>query len=151
MGFEVYTSAKITRSSGPGLRAGSQEITKSTTKLTSFCTCPHLAVQPVTITAQMRVQQVSGSVLPVDIVTNYSIVMCCKLQDCTLKHVDNICTTATRYFFIQDAIRHHILLPRRHYHIRVADGISDIVIVVVGLLENAGESVKLDKTDFWPT
>ena len=34
----------------------------------------------------MRVQQVSGSALPVDIVTNYSIVMCRKLQDCALKH-----------------------------------------------------------------
>jgi len=30
----------------------------------------------------------------------------------------------------------------------MVDGISDIVIVAVGLLENAGEFVKLDKTDF---
>lgn len=96
----------------------------------------------------MRVQQVSGSALPVDIVTSYSIVMCRKSQDCTLKHVDNVCTIATQYLFIQDATLHHILLPRRHYSIRMVDGISDIVIVAVGLLENAGEFVKLDKTDF---
>lgn len=76
----------------------------------------------------MRVQQVSGSAVSVDIVTNYSIVMCRKLQDCTLKNVDNICTIATQYLFIQDATLqdatlHHILLPLRHYHIHMVDGI----------------------------
>jgi hypothetical protein len=30
----------------------------------------------------------------------------------------------------------------------MVDGISNIVIVFVGLLENAGQYVKLDKTDF---
>jgi len=80
MSFEIYTWAKITRSSGSGRRAGSQKLSQNTTKLTSFCT----ALQPVTTNVQMRVHQLSGSALSVDIVTNYSIVMCRKLQDCTL-------------------------------------------------------------------
>jgi hypothetical protein len=96
----------------------------------------------------MSVQQLSGSALSVDIVTNYSIVMCRKLQDCILKHVDNICTIAKQHLFVQDATLHHVLLPLRHYHIRTVNGISNIVIVFVGLLENAGQYVKMDNTDF---
>jgi len=96
----------------------------------------------------MRVQQLSGSALSVDIVTTYSIIMCRKLQDCILKHVDNICTIAKQHLFVQDATLHHILLPLRHYHTRTVNGISNIVIVFVGLLENAGQYVKMDNTDF---
>ena len=123
MSFEVYTSAKITRSSESGRHAGSQELIQNTTKLTQNTTtltqnttnltqnttkltqnttvnlvlhpCHRLALQPVTIAIHIRVQQVSGSNLSVDIVTNYSIVMCRKLQDCASKYVDSICTTTT--------------------------------------------------------
>ena len=109
MSFEVYTSAKITRSSESGRHAGSQELIQNTTKLTQNTTkltqnttvnlvlhpCHRLALQPVTIAIHIRVQQVSGSTLSVDIVTNYSIVMCRKLQDCASKYVDSICTTTT--------------------------------------------------------
>lgn len=151
MSFEIYTLAKITRSSGSGRRAGSQKLTKNTTKITLFCILVSASHYKVTITVQMCVQQQSGSALSVDIVTNYSTLMCRKLQDCILKYVDNICTIATQHLFVQDATLHHILLPLRHYHIRIVDGISNIVILFVGLLENAGQYVKLDNTDFWPT
>ena len=52
---------------------------------------------------------------------------------------------------IQDATLHHIPLPRRHYHIRMVVTISNVVTVFVDVLQNAGQHVKLDRTDFWPT